>query len=408
MESKKPKIASPPGFEVNDDAANAPVHGTNNDLTKKRTTTTSAAVAEAATRNARHTEPLATRKGNPDNINWRSTEPPIQMREVDHELQQEAKEEVIRTAPLSLTTFSLAHQGRFSASSGIPFWTRELNHNAALAAITAEQDGVFICRIHVQIAFTTDSCTGTCRMPITNLNSGLAEYYRTHSNHVEAFELEEICVPGSLSGLVRLGRVMSEDESPGTYTCEAEFGSFEADSPWAAKVYVPKKHVPDYKLVDWESEQNAVTSIESPKREPRLRQVVEFSRHIQYHREQMSATIWSNDGDDYALRTVAQILAYEFDGPQIYLEFRARQHEATWWHFHGRMNREVKHGQFTLSSLPVPNALSDEKFGVNWTDRSLESDLLQRLRELMERTISLERQVGHLRAVLRLFGAEMS
>lgn len=225
-------------------------------------------------------------------------------------------------------------------------------------------------------------------MPIANMNSDLAEYYRTHSNHVEAFELGEICDPETLSGLPRLDRVTDEDHIPGTYTCEAEFGLFEADSPWVAEAYVPKKHVPDYKLVDREGEQNAVASIEPPQREPKLRHLVEFSSHIEYHREQISVIFWSNDGNDYSLETVVQILAYEFDGPIIYLEFRMRQCEDSWWHFHGRMDRELKHGQFTVALWPVPNALSDETFGKNWTDWSIESDASRKIGELVERTES--------------------
>ena len=382
MESKQPNIASPPGFEVDGDAANAPVHGRINDLIKMRTTTTRAAVAGAATRMGRHTVPYTNERHDLDNTHWRSTEPPMQKRNFDDLVQQETEEEVIRSAPLSLPTYSLAHQGRFSASSDIPSCTAEFDHNATITAITGEDDGGFVCRIEVQIAFTADSCTGTCRMPVANMNSGLAEYYRTHSNNGEAFELEEVCDPESLSGLIRLGRVTDEDHIPGTYTCEAEFGLFEKDSPFVAKAFVPKKHVPGYKLVDWEGEQSAVASIEMPKREPRLRHNVEFSRPIENSREQMSATIWSNDGDDCALRIRVQILAYEFDGPQIYLEFRSRQCEATWWHFHGRMNRELKHGRFTISSWPVPNKESDEEFGTDWTDRTTGFDASRRLREL--------------------------
>jgi hypothetical protein len=251
METNKHNIAFLLGPEVDADATNALVHETNNNLTRKRITTTPVTVARAATRSNRHNEPHTTERHNANNTHWRSTEPPLQMREVDHELQQDAKEEVIRSAPLSLPTFSLAHQGRFSASSDILWWAAELNHKATLTAVTGEDDDDgFICRITIKICGTADSCTGLCRMPIANMNSGLAEYYRTHSNHAEAFELEEICDPETLSGLVRLGRVTDEDQIPGTYTCEAKFGLLEADNPWVAEVHVPKKHVPGYKLVD--------------------------------------------------------------------------------------------------------------------------------------------------------------
>lgn len=383
-----PKIASPPGLEVDGDAANAAVHGTNNDLTRKRITTTPATVAGATSRRGRHTEPYTTKKHNSDNTHWRSTEPPMQKRNIDDLIQQGAEEGVIRSAPLSLPTFSLAHQGHFSRSSGIPFWTMELNHRAALTAITGEEEDAFVCRIKIQICDTAQSCTGLCRMPIAYMNSGLAEYYRTHVNHGEPFELGDICDRETLSGLVRLGKVTDEDHNSGTYTCEAEFGSFEADISWVAEAYVPKKHVPGYKLVDREGEQNAVASIEPSQIETKLRHLVEFSRHIEYDREQMSVTFWSNDGNDHALETVAQILAYEFDGPIIYLEFRMRQCEDSWWHFHGRMNRELKHGRFTASTWPVPNLQSDGKFGMDWTDRIIGCDTSRRLQKLVECTKS--------------------
>jgi hypothetical protein len=102
----------------------------------------------------------------------------------------------------------------------------------------------------------------------------------------------------------------------------------------------------------------------------------------------MSVTFWSNDGNGYSLETVVQILAYEFDGPIIYLEFRLRQCEDSWWHFHGRMDRELKHGRFTVALWPVPNVQSDEKFGMDWADRFIESDAPRSIQELMECTKS--------------------
>jgi hypothetical protein len=249
-----------------------------------------------------------------------------------------------------------------------------------------EEDDAFICRVTINIGNTAESCTGLCRIPNAGMDSGLKEYYRECPDPMEVLELGEVCDTDALSGLVRLGRVTGEDHIPGTYTCEAEFGLFEDVNPWVAEVYVPKKHVPGYKLVDWEGEQDAVASIETkaPEDEPARLHTVVFSRYIEYHREQMSATVWSADGEYYRLESAVQILAYEDDSPQIYLEFRVRKCEASWWHFHGRMDRGLSNGRFNRSRSPVSNIKSNEKFGMGWMDRSIESDAMRKLRELRE------------------------
>jgi hypothetical protein len=92
--------------------------------------------------------------------------------------------------------------------------------------------------------------------------------------------------------------VVDENYMPGTYTCEAEFGLFGGVNPWVAELYVLKKHVPDYKLVDWEGEQNAVASIETSDEKPSMHEHETYQRHtvlfflyIEDHQEQMSITI---------------------------------------------------------------------------------------------------------------------
>lgn len=352
METDQPQIAFLQGSEVNRNASDAPIHRIRNDLRRRHTTILPVNTAIVQRRS--------------DDTPQRWTEPLLKTSKVDHAVQQDAEEEETREAPLSLPTFSLAHQGRFSARSGIPFWTAEMGHDAILTAITREEDGAFVCRISMHLQNTAEVCTGFCRIPIAEMNSDVAEYYRKRPSWMEDVGLVE------LLGKARLGRVMGEDHSPDTYTCEAEFGLFEEVNPWEAEVYVPKKHVPDYKLVDWEGEQNAVASIETSdkdsevnEQEPARRHTVEFSRHIEAHREQMSVTFWSADGEYYRVRPEVQILAYEHAGPQIYLEFRARQCDASWWHFHGRMDRGLTHGRFNISPSPVPDVESNAHFAMD-------------------------------------------
>ena len=366
------EYASPQRSELDCNAFDTPIHQIRNNLKRKHMTTTPVKTTIEEHRS--------------NGIHQRWTEPLPKKHKVDHAFQQEAEEEEIREAPLSLPTFSLAHQGRFSRRSTIPFFTAEMDHDATLTAITGEEDGVFVCRINVWIKGTDESCTGLCSVPIAEMDSDVAEYYRKRPEWLEEVGLKHV------SGKVRLGKVMGEDHSPGTYTCEAEFGLFDAVDPWEAEMYVPKKHVPDYKLVDWEGEKNAVASIETSgkesemnEQEPARRHTVEFSRYIETDREQMSVTFWSADGEYYSVRPEAQILAYEDEGSHIYLEFRLRQCEASWWHFHGRMDRGLTHGRFNISSSPVPNIESNAHFGMGWMDRSIESDTERKIRELRER-----------------------
>lgn len=372
MEKNESEHASPQKSELDRNAFDTPIHPIRNDLKRKHMTTTPV------------NNTIEDHEFNGTHQRW--TEPLPKKHKIDHAVQQEAEEEEIREAPLSLSTFSLAHQGRFSRRSGIPFFTAEMDHDATLTAITREEDGVFVCRINIWIKGTDESCIGLCSVPIAEMDTDVAKYYRKRPEWMEDVELNPV------SGKVRLGRVAGEDHSPGTYTCQAEFGDFEAVNPWEAEVYVPKKHVPDYKLVDWEGEQNAVASIEISgkesemnEQEPARRHTVEFSRYIETDRKQMSVTFWSADGEYHCVRSEAQILAFEDDGPQIYLEFRLRQCEESWWHFNGRMDRGLTHGRFDISSSPVPNIESNAHFGMGWMDQSIESDTARKIRELRER-----------------------
>ena len=225
METNEPKLASQRGSEVDRNAFDTPIHQIRNDLKRKHMTTT--------------TVNTTIEEHNSSDIHQRWTEPLPKKHQVDHAVQQEAEEEEIREAPLSLPTFSLAHQGRFSRRSGIPFFTAEMDHDVTLTAITQEEDGGFVCRINIWIRGTDESCTGLCSVPIAEMDNDVAEYYRKRPKWLEEVGLRHI------SGRIRLGRVMGEDHSPGTYTCEAEFGLFDAVDPWEAEVYVPKKHVPE-------------------------------------------------------------------------------------------------------------------------------------------------------------------
>ena len=199
MEISKPLNASPQGSGVDGDATNVPIHETDNGFRRKRLTTTPVTVAGAATRDTRYTEPHATESQDSNNNHERSPEPEPKKRKIDHAIQQEADEEVIREAPLSLPIYSLARRGRLSARSDIIPYTRELDHDATVTAITREEDGVLVCRINIHIVNTADSCTGFCKIPVAGMDRGLADWYRTRPDLAEDLELEawDFLRPGS-------------------------------------------------------------------------------------------------------------------------------------------------------------------------------------------------------------------
>ncbi|GAB7331647.1 hypothetical protein MBLNU13_g03640t1 [Cladosporium sp. NU13] len=110
MSTNESKIASQRGSEVYHNAFDTPIHQLRNDLKRKYMTTTPVNTT------------IEEHKFNDTHQRW--TEPLLQKHKADHAIQQEADEadeEETRDAPLSLPTFSLAHQGRFSRRSGIPY-----------------------------------------------------------------------------------------------------------------------------------------------------------------------------------------------------------------------------------------------------------------------------------------------
>ena len=370
MERSESKDVSAQHPEVEGDAANALIHRSINDLRRQHIPTTPLILTEDATQDVRYTERCITENHNPHSTHRQSTESPMKTREVDHALQQEANEEVIIPASLSLPNFSVAYQEDFLA---------EPDHDATLEEVVHVDDGVFTCRINIQILGTAESCTGFCLIPLAEMDSTAIEYYRNLPGQTKDLGVGDVSKGTtfeSVSGKVRMGNVTGEDYRPGTYTCEAEFGRFGAANPCWTEVYVPKKHVPDHKIVDYEGEKGAVASIEIVNEEPRafggeeavLPCTVEFSRRIQDDREQMPATFWSPDGQTDFPGEFTQILVDKADGEHLHLRLRVRTCDESWWHLHGTMHRGLTHGRFHTSPSPVPNVQSDALFGVDWKD----------------------------------------
>lgn len=298
-----------------------------------------------------------------------------------------------------LPNFSLAHQGR--SSSSIVQETAEYTHYARLTAIERMRNDVFTCLINVDIEGITESCKAYCEIPASDMSLDVARAYRSRIMKFENFSLEYVSKGTTfenLSGMARLGSVQAEDYLRGTYTCKMEFCKIGAVNPWAGEVYVPKKHVPEYKLVDYKGERDHIASIQTSSEEQtaheeeiRARCTVEFSRKVRKHREQMSADFWTSDGKNCFEEQTTQILAYEVNDKFIDLQFRARKDESSWWHFHGRMHRGLTHGRFHSEPEPVPNMESDAVFGIHWSDRREDAKTQRRLQKLRVRN---RRQLG--------------
>jgi hypothetical protein len=393
METNNSNDVSPQGPRADGGATNAPNHRTGTCPKRKRITTTLMTAAGRSAPNVRYSSQRTIERHESNNAHRWLTKPPMKRRKFDDAFPQGTEEEAIGEAPLSFPESSLAHQGRFPEYSHIAWSTAEPDHNATLTAIAYEEEGAFVCHIEIRLEDTAETCTGFCRVQVVEMDSDISRYYRKRSNQTEDFKIEEVSKDTSLAGKVRLSSVKGEDYFPGTYTCRAEFGRFGAPNSWGAEVYVPKKYVPGYKLVDWEGEQSVIPSIETGGEESEdhdedqatRRHTVEFSRRIDTHREQMLTTFWSTDGEDYCERVQTQILAYEFHDEHIYLEFRVRQCEASWWHLHGYMHRELTHGRFHISPSPIPNVQSDAQFDMDQMDPAIKDARLRRLQAQRER-----------------------
>jgi hypothetical protein len=369
METIKSNHASP---QAHGDAINALVYRTKNSVERRRIATTPRAVAG-------------------DDF----PEPPMERHKINHPLQQEAEQEVIGEAPLTFANFSLAHQGRFSEISYIRQVTWEPDHDTTLTTIMYEAEGAFVCRIEMRISNTAEICTGFCKVPVAEMHSDISRYYRLRPSNMDEFVIGDFFRFRNLAGKVRLGAVIGEDHCPGTYTCKAEFGIFGAREPHDAEVYVPKRHVPNYKTVDWEGEHDAVPSIETGggeeikdrgEEQTARRHTVEFSRRIEASHEEMPATFRSVGGEDYIENAQTQIIAYEFKDEHIYLEFRVRKCEASWYHLYGHMHRELNHGRFHILPSPISNVQSDAQFDMSPMDPAIADAMSRRyhaLRALM-------------------------
>jgi hypothetical protein len=219
----------------------------------------------------------------------------------DAEFSSEEEEEEEFAVNFNLPGYSLAHRGRLVENSGIIYETHEPNHNATLAAIIEHtRNHIFTCNFRVQIEGVTKSWVGWCGIPAAEMDRDVANYYHGRTRRMDGFDIAEVSMGTTfedLRGIVCLGGVVGEDYVLGTYACQAEFFKFGTASPWAGQVYVPKKDVPGYKLVDYEGEQgqNVSTSIETVseaqkahEKEAETMMTVAFPRHIRIHLETMS------------------------------------------------------------------------------------------------------------------------
>lgn len=183
METNKPKISSPRGSEVDRSAFDTPIHQIGNNLKRKHMTTTRVdTIIEEHESNGTH---------------QRWTEHLTKKHNADQAVQQEAKEQEIREAPLSISTFSLAHQGRFSRRPGIPYFTAEKDHDAVLTAITGEEERVFVCRINIWLKDTAEVYTGVCRVPIAEMDKAVVDFCRKRPKWVDGVELKTCLRQGS-------------------------------------------------------------------------------------------------------------------------------------------------------------------------------------------------------------------
>jgi hypothetical protein len=320
---------------------------------------------------------------NEEAANSAQTRPPEQeISDDDAEFSSEEEEEEEGVINFNLPDYSLAHRGRFAENCGIIFETHEPNHNATLAAIIEHRrNDIFICNFRVQIEGVTKSWVGWCGIPAAEMDRDVANYYHRRTRRMDGFNIAKVSMGTTfedLRGIVRLGSVVGEEYVLGTYTCQAEFFKFGTASPWAGQVYVPKKDVPGYKLVDYEGEkgQDVAASIET---------VSEAQTAHEKEAETMLIELWSPSGEHCYEDQPTHILAYAIEGDDQILElhFRVKDiSETAYWHFHGRMDRDLTHGRFQTGWTPVAKAESDLQFGAVWSDPTVGGDIEQRLQDI--------------------------
>jgi hypothetical protein len=447
MDTRPFTNTSPQGLGVNGAATNVSTHQTINDTMNGHHASQSTHVEHEAPsdpiHDANHSKKRKFEEVGSDDIHQQSTESPKKTPKLDHPqsppspqdefvdflptppLPQEPDEEAANTAQtpppdpeasdedaefsseeeegeevinFNLPSYSLAHHGRLVENSGIIYGTHEPNHNATLAAIIEyRRNGIFICTFRVQIEGINKSWVGWCGIPAAEMDRDVANYYHGRTRLMDGFDIAEVSMGTTfedLRGIVRLGSVVGEDYVLGTYTCQAEFFKFGTASPWAGQVYVPKKDVPGYKLVDYEGEQgqNVVASVETVseaqkahEKEAETMMTVAFPRHIRIHRETMLIELWSPSGEHCFEDKPTHILVYAIEGDDQVLElhFRVKDvSETAYWHFHGRMDRDLTHGRFQIGWTPVAKAESDLEFGAVWSDPTVGDEIEQGLRDI--------------------------
>lgn len=275
------------------------------------------------------------------------------------------------TELFTLPDHSLSDSDR--VSTFIHEYTKEHNHRARLSSIKHEETEHFVCHITIRLKGTAEFCKGHCEIPIADMDSDIARYFRTRTKSLDnAFDIAEVSMGTAFEnifGKVRLGKVTGEDYIPDTYTCEAEFAHTAGTVAWRGEVHVTKRFVPEYKLVNWVGEQDSVPSIETVSEETVAHEerldascTIDFARPIKVGLDQLEASFWSLDGEECFESQETHTIANELDDEHIDLQLRVRKDEESWWHMYGSMHRELTHGRFVCLTEPFPNDESDVHF----------------------------------------------
>lgn len=221
--------------------------------------------------------------------------------------------------------------------------TRERTFEATLVSVEDEVDQGYICRLTIR-GYDREKWSGTCTVPAQQMHPVVAEAFQQFKEDRDASEDSDEEVIVVKERVMRLNNVQGRniqgygeatvdevigplEERPEIFTCSLSFRLGEEESCCKGRCQIPKNDIQEWKLVDWEGEQNGLPSTEVYDRAAldelaRLETMhtVEFYGKL-VAKAVMQVDLYRRDGEDFERRS-AEVVGLEKKGDVLSLRFR--------------------------------------------------------------------------------------
>jgi len=250
--------------------------------------------------------------------------------------------------------------------------TCERFYEAKLVSVDAEEIGRWICGLIIS-GSDRERWSGVCEVQAEEMDPAVGKAFQRFKQERDAAddegdpESDEVVVvrdramrlsgtPGRnrfllTGGIVTVDHVIGPLEHPEIFACSLSIRKEGEVDVWKGECQIPKNEIQEWKLVDWEGEQNGLVSTEVYD-ETALAELarLESMHTVDFYGKLaqsavMRVDLYRKDGEEWEQRA-AEIVEMRKKGDTLLLRFKVEIAPRTWMYLYGTMHAEMKHGRF--------------------------------------------------------------